>query len=417
MRSILKATLAALAIAHSAVGHTWIEQLRNVNSNGSYVGEYGYPRGMVSKTDPGFSGFSMNWELPGDKTPGNVFVGNSTPLCHTAQTKQVQSSDKYPRLKATPGGFIAMRFTENGHVTEPFGRMAGKPDKGGSIFVYGTTSPKEDEKLLTVQKWTKDGKGGDGRGVLLAIQNYDDGRCYEINDTPVYKERTKTDPNYAMGQAVEGAPGNFPLQCETNVQLPKTAEKGKAYTLYWVWQWPSAPGKDPSYPKGKDEYYTTCMDVDVVSVDVASTKAQAKFAMGQQDAMAVAVEGWASRTALVTDIVRGAGGQTIGAAPTGAPSATNGSPTSSATSKAPIAPTGAPFHNSTRTASAGIPTLTKRPTVLPTKLPGVVTVTDTVVITVTAPAATQVPSSATATPGMAHSIRYPHGAKFRGRFT
>jgi hypothetical protein len=31
-----------------------------------------------------------------------------------------------------------------------------------------------------------------------------------------------------------------------------------------VWDWPTKAGVDPTYPKGKQEIYTTCMDVDIV---------------------------------------------------------------------------------------------------------------------------------------------------------
>ncbi|CAN9224292.1 unnamed protein product [Alternaria alternata] len=307
MPSILTLIIAAMAAAPVAMGHSWIEQLRNVNDKGEYVGEYGYPRGMVAKTDPGYSGTSMNYEIPGDKTPGNVFITNSTLLCHEKQRKQEQSQDKYPRLQATPGGFVAMRYTENGHVSLPNNQL-GKPKKGGTIFVYGTTSPKEDEHLVTVLSWTQDGQGGDKRGKLLTMNNFDDGRCYEQNDSPIATERKKSDPNFAMGQAVEGAPGNYPLSCETNVQIPDSAEMGKPYTIYWVWQWNTASGKiDPSYPNGKDEYYSTCIDVDVASKDVAMAEAaETKFDLGpQQDAMTVAVADFASRTALMTNVVQG----------------------------------------------------------------------------------------------------------------
>ncbi|KAF1846369.1 uncharacterized protein K460DRAFT_123815 [Cucurbitaria berberidis CBS 394.84] len=402
MRGIRQATVAALAAAPVALGHTWIEQLRNINDQGEYVGEYGYPRGMVSKTDPGFNGFSMNWELPGPNAKGRVFIDESTPLCHTSQRKQEQSKDKYPRLQAAPGGSIAMRYMENGHVTLP-NNQKGKPKNGGTIFVYGTTEPKGDETLVTVLKWTQDGQGGDKRGKLLATNDFDDGRCYEKNDTPISQERTKSDPNFAMGQAVEGTPGNYPLFCETNVQLPKTAQKGKPYTFYWVWQWNTAPGgADPGLPNGKDEYYTTCIDVDVASADVAmAADAKQKYALGpQQDAMSVAVSDWASRTAIMTDAIKGEVGPIFSAKPTGTPSAT-GRP---------------PFLNSTMPAPTAIPTLTKRPSISPTLLPGndnMVTVTDTVFVTVTEPAATQSPPSAF-TSRAAHSIRHKNGVKFRG---
>lgn len=424
MPSILTLIIAAMAAAPAAMGHTWIEQLRNVNDKGDYVGEYGYPRGMVSKTDQGFDGNSMNYEIPGAKTPGNVFITNSTLLCHEKQRKQEQSQDKYPRLQATPGGFISMRYMENGHVSLP-NNQKGKPEKGGTIFVYGTTSPKEDEHLVTVLSWTQDGQGGDKRGKLLAMNDFDDGRCYEKNGSPISLERMKSDPNFAMGQAVDGAPGNYPLFCETNVQLPDNAEMGKPYTFYWVWQWNTASGGiDPSYPKGKDEYYTTCIDVDVASKDVAMAEAaQAQFNLGpQQDAMTIAVADFASRTALMTNVVQGEVGPIFsGGLPAITPSATDAvpSPTGGAPVISSIVPSissGAPFLNSTMPALTDIPTLSGRPGAAPTLSAGlgsVVTVTDTIMVTVTAPASTQ-PAASAITPRASHSIYHKNGAKFRG---
>jgi hypothetical protein len=432
MPSIFTTIIAALAAAPAAMGHTWIEQLRNINDQGQYVGEYGYARGMVSKTDPGFDGFSMNYELPGASTPGNVFITEDTPLCHENQRKQEQSQDKYPRLQATPGGFMAMRYMENGHITKP-DNQKGKPEKGGTIFVYGTTEPKEDEKLVDVLKWTQDGQGGDKRGKLLATNDFDDGRCYEKNETPVSQERSQSNPNFAMGQAVEGAPGNYPLFCETNAQLPEDAEMGKPYTVYWIWQWPTAPGGvDESYTNGKDEYYTTCIDVDVASKDIAmAADAEEKFALGpQQDAMTVAVKDFASRTAVMTNAIQGEVGPVFSGTPSGAPSGPGDKP--SAPTDAPPAPigtapassivpplsSGAPFLNSTMPAPTDVPVISERPGAAPTSVPGyggVVTVTDTFIVTVTAPAATQ-PTAAAITPRALPSIHYKNGAKFRGMF-
>lgn len=470
MSRVLQTIVAALAIVPVAQGHTWIEQLRNVNDKGQYVGEYGYPRGMVAKTDPGFNGFSMNYEIPaGTGPPGdNVFIRNDTILCHKDQRQQKQSSNKYPRLQAVPGGFIAMRYMENGHVTKPENQK-GKPEHAGTVFVYGTTQPKEDEKLVDVLHWTQDGKGGDGRGTLIATNNYDDGRCYETNETPEYQQRAKKVPNYAMGQGDDG-PGTMPLFCETNVQLPKTADLGKPYTMYWVWQWNTAPGIDPTYTKGKDEYYTTCIDVDVASADVAlAADAEPKFALGQQDAMAKAVPDFASRTAAMTDPLKGEVGPIFGGGnQTSAPSA----PAAGAPSQAPAptpapAPSQAPAPSSPAPPLSGqppqasgpavVPTLTQRPGAAPSSPPdgeNVVTVTDTVFVTMTASetgappstmvtskravssAISQAPPAAGITPPAAKSsfagvapsgsaapsklpgfdMSNPHGAKFRGMF-
>ncbi|KAL6706960.1 hypothetical protein ACN47E_004910 [Coniothyrium glycines] len=419
MPSIVNTFMAALAVAPLAAGHTWIEQLRNVNDKGEYVGQYGYPRGMVSKTDPGFGGASMNWELPGPNNQGNVFIDEKTPLCHPEQRKQQQSQDKYPRLQATPGGFITMRYTENGHVTLP-GNQLGKPTKGGTIFIYGTTEPKEDEKLVNVLQWTEDGQGGDKTGKLITMNDFDDGRCYEDNPTKISKDRRKASPNFALGQVVEGAPGNYPLFCESNVKLPEDVTMGKPYTFYWVWQWNTAPGIDPGLPKGKDEYYTTCIDVDVASANVAmATEAEKEFNLGgQQDAMSVAVADFASRTALMTNAIQGEVGPVFSSSPSG-PASKTGSATNTAVRPKPTL--SAPYLNSTAPAPTQIPTLSRRPQrpgTKPTSLPAndnVVTVTDTVVITVTAQP-TQAPA-ATLKPRAAHNIAHKNGAKFRRMFT
>jgi hypothetical protein len=308
---------------------------------------------------------------------------------------------------------------ENGHVTDVDPATGlGKPEKGGTVFVYGTTEPKEDEKLVDVLHWTQDGSGGDKRGALLSTNDFDDGRCYEVNDTPTSKDRRVSDPNFAMGQVSDG-PGNYPLFCETNVQLPKNVTLGKPYTFYWVWQWNTAPNVDPGLPNGKDQYYTTCIDVDVASADTALTAdAESKFALGpQQDAMSIAVSDFASRTAIMTDVFQGE----VGPIFTGSPSASSGVPASS----------GAPFSNATVSSKApaltqvtNIPTMTTLPSAASTSSPGgVTTVTDIVYITVTASARTKTVASASSSaplPGFTapakHVVRHRNGAKFRGMF-
>jgi hypothetical protein len=457
MPRILSAITVALAIGPVALAHTWIEQLRNVNDKGQYVGEYGYPRGMFSKTDPGYDGFKMNFEIPAYQ--GKVFIQEDTMLCHPSQRQQKQSQDKYPRLQAIPGGFIAMRYMENGHITKPENQK-GKPKAAGTVFVYGTTEPKGDEKIADVLRWTADGKGGDARGVLLTTNNFDDGRCYETNDSPIHQQRNKATPNYAMGQSEDG-PGTFPLFCETNVQVPKVAATGKPYTLYWVWQWPTAPGGiDPAYPKGKDEYYSTCIDVDIASANVALAQAaKPKFALGQQDAMSIAVAGFASRTAIMTDALKGEVGPIFSGKQTPAPSAPGGSPSGAPSQQPP-----APLPSSKAPKGSGrppLPTVTRRPGSAPSSKPGpAITVTDTIYVTKTAlptpqlpsglvtskrvvstakpnappagvtppasrappgvvapPAGNQTPPSASPSQLPGFNFRNKNGAKFRGRFT
>ena len=71
--------------------------------------------------------------------------------------------------------------------------------------------------------------------------------------------------------------------CQNDVILPKELPAGKPYTLYWVWDWATSPGADPSLPKGKAQTYTTCMDVDITASQNSNAKSNAaiNFAQGQ----------------------------------------------------------------------------------------------------------------------------------------
>jgi hypothetical protein len=71
------------------------------------------------------------------------------------------------------------------------------------------------------------------------------------------------------------------LWYQHDIQLPADAPSGQPYTLYWVWDWPTAPGVDPNLPNGKQELYTTCIDIDIVSGDGSSDMASSGFIAGQ----------------------------------------------------------------------------------------------------------------------------------------
>ncbi|KAL4890867.1 hypothetical protein BDV59DRAFT_194784 [Aspergillus ambiguus] len=248
---LISVLLAAIVDAHS-----WVEQLMVIAPNGTFVGAPGYARGNVPRTEAGFSDTDMTYLIPPAGRANATQILRSDNLCKATQRKQVQNEDN-PRLHASAGAAIALRFQENGHVTLPQ-NQPGKPHNRGTIYVYGTTQPKEDEKLLDVHKvWNQEGTGGDRRGVLLSVQNFDDGRCYQINGGQISQRRQAEYPHQA--DQLMGAD----LWCQTDVALPKDVPSGKPYTLYWVWDWPTAPRVDPSLPEGKAEIYTTCMDVDV----------------------------------------------------------------------------------------------------------------------------------------------------------
>ncbi|KAL4878398.1 hypothetical protein BJY04DRAFT_229782 [Aspergillus karnatakaensis] len=227
--------------------HSWVEQLMIIAPNGSFIDSPGYPRGNVLRSNPSFNDVAMSY-----------LVSTDGYLCKESQRKQVQT-DGSPRLQASAGAAIALRFQENGHVTIPL-TPPGKPDNRGTIYVYGTTDPKEDEKFQEIHKvWNEDGSGGDGRGVLLAKRNYDDGRCYQKNSEQISQRRQKEFPHEIDQYMGED------LWCQADIALPSNVPTGKPYTLYWVWDWPTLPGIDPGTPQGKEEVYSTCMDVDVVN--------------------------------------------------------------------------------------------------------------------------------------------------------
>ncbi|KAH7060996.1 hypothetical protein BKA63DRAFT_396111, partial [Paraphoma chrysanthemicola] len=273
--------------------HSWLEQLSNIAPNGTFY-RFGYPRGFADKGRAGFDQSANNWLLP-PSSQSPTFVNSGNLLCHPSQRTPSQMP-RFPRLQALPGGTIALRYAENGHVTIPGGgrNLLGKPKNGGTVFVFGTQEPRSDEKVVDVLQWTRDGSGGDRRGLLLAAQDFDDGRCYQLSNAPLANERKARTPNPVAGQ-----PGSeHELLCETDVTLPTVVRIDEPYTLYWVWQWPTAAEADPNYPIGKDEYYVSCADVDIVSSLQSNHVDQL---LAQQDPMSSAVPDFKSRGAITTD--------------------------------------------------------------------------------------------------------------------
>jgi hypothetical protein len=236
--------------------HTWIEEIVVIDGNGTFVGPPGYARGNVLRSNPGFSDVQMTYLIPPDgRSTGNEILPTDL-MCMPSQQEQVQT-DGSPRLQAAQGDSIALRYQENGHVTQP-DNQPGKPANRGTVFVYGTTQPSSNDTLLGIHEvWNADQTGGDMRGVLLSTQNFDDGQCYQVNSSPITQQRQQQFPHTA--DAVMGAD----LWCQQDIMLPTTAPSGQPYTLYWVWDWPTAAGIDPGLPNGKRELYTTCMDIDV----------------------------------------------------------------------------------------------------------------------------------------------------------
>ena len=156
MRYPARASLLVLT-ANWANAHSWVEQLANIASNGSYVASFGYPRGFADKQiGSSFNQEANKWLLP----PDAIFINETDLLCHPSQRVPNQAGS-FSRLQTSPDSVIAMRYAENGHVTIPGGGidLVGKPEKGGTVFVFGTKQPRSDETLQNVLHWTRDGNG------------------------------------------------------------------------------------------------------------------------------------------------------------------------------------------------------------------------------------------------------------------
>jgi hypothetical protein len=236
------------------LAHSWNEQLTQI-VNGSFAGRNGYSRGYVSRSDPGFEDRMMVYLLPSPDS-GRTRIDNTDFCCSPTQRTRNQTKD-YPRLQAFPGSSIAIKYLENGHVTLPQ-NQPGKPPGAGTIYVFGTNQPDDSEILTEVLQWTSDGCGGDRRGRLLMARNFDDNRCYQLNGGNISVTRQQEFPN-----PVPGTPGVLHEQwCEIDITLPTDIAAGHPFTIYWIWQWPTSPGV-PGLPNGKDEYYTSCSDIDI----------------------------------------------------------------------------------------------------------------------------------------------------------
>jgi hypothetical protein len=287
-QSLLFSSLLAVPVS----SHTWVEQMSVIGSNGSYIGVHGYPRGYVVRNDTAMTVLSP------PNGQARTRINSSDTICSTSQSTPNSNIPAWPQLIAMPGNYVAARYLENGHVTRTetyvgaSQSQVGKPGSGGLVYIYGTTNT-ANQKLMDVMQWGPNSTLAEGR--LLAINNFDDGRCYQISNSPALPQREAEAPDPVPGQ-----PGTeHELWCETNFQIPNDAQEG-SLTMYWVWQWPTLPNMDPSVAQGKDEVYTTCADIKVTTNSAVVAAAVPGTPHPIQDPMPNAVESYKDRAANVT---------------------------------------------------------------------------------------------------------------------
>ncbi len=191
--------------------------------------------------------------VPPNGRPNGPQILPADKICRDTQlTPNVTEGS--PRLVTTSGSMITLLYQENGHVTLPE-TPAGKPANRGTIYIYGTADSRPDDTLLAIHKiWNLAGDGGDRRGRLVATQNFDDGRCYQINSGTISKQRQ------VQFSHVPDKIMSADLWCQNKIIIPQDAPVDRLYTLYWVWDWPTIAGTS-GLPNGKAEIYTTCIDV------------------------------------------------------------------------------------------------------------------------------------------------------------
>ncbi|RFU24759.1 hypothetical protein B7463_g11575, partial [Scytalidium lignicola] len=307
-----------LACSNTSSAHSWVEQLHVIAPNGTFVGTPGYPRGFAPR-EAGVDPDTAMTQLipPNGRSTGNEVLPTDL-LCKSTQMIGEYTPGS-PPLEASPGDRVALRYQENGHVTQPQ-IPPGKPAGSGTVFIYGTSQPSNNDTFLGVHKsWNADGTGGDGRGVLLATRYFDDGQCYQINGGPISQARQKEFPHTADALMGED------LWCQTDVQIPSDATGN--YTLYWVWDWPTLSGT-PGYPDGLNQSYTTCMDVVLKESLGNKLAAGASFVKGQNlNSAAIAAE---MQTALLVNPSAPFQTYTSGVAPSSPPMVTSGGTSQSA---------------------------------------------------------------------------------------
>ncbi|KAE8451096.1 hypothetical protein EG329_004768 [Mollisiaceae sp. DMI_Dod_QoI] len=255
MRSTFSLSVVALWVLSSSVeAHTWLENIMLVGSNGSFVGNPGYPRGYGPRTagvDPNAQNVNL---IPPNGRAGNAYLPTDL-MCKSTQTIGTYTSG-YGPISAAPQDTIALRYLENGHVTKQVGQT--RPAHNGTIFVYGTTQPANTDTYLGIHRvWNADGTGGDKRGKLIATRTFDDGRCFQVNGLPLSNSR----------KAAVNWPDGSDLECQTDVQIPADAGTSGNYTMYWVWEWPQLDPKTGAITS--NESYTACLDVMMTSKSAA----------------------------------------------------------------------------------------------------------------------------------------------------
>ena len=256
-----------LAMVGKVVSHSWGEEQFRIASNGTFVGAPGWSRAYIPRADPSFADSRAMWQLPKNADQGpatNKIMGPQR-----SDLTDASYSEQFPMLKVAPEDWVAFLYTENGHVSrQDLEGAVIKPINRGTVYVYGTTqNDLSDYDLEDIHlTWTRDGKGGDGKGQLIATRHFDDGQCYEAIPASGDTEGISS-YRIAKFNAPQGG-----LKCQTDFQIPSDVPVGETYTAIWVWDWNSpkkrgvavSPASFDDPEIGHKEYYISVADYEIV---------------------------------------------------------------------------------------------------------------------------------------------------------
>ncbi|KAI0853325.1 hypothetical protein F5Y00DRAFT_99036 [Daldinia vernicosa] len=251
LHNISKAiSLTLLAASAFVDAHSWVEQVRKIDSTGAFTDPVGYPFAFMNRSALGF-----NDQLVQNKI---LDTTSNPPVCKP----KAGAYDHLDRLTAAPGDHIALLYQENGHVTQP--NLTPRPYRDGLVSIYGTLQHEDSDGINDVLgAWTADGKGGNGKGKLLGTHFYDDGQCYQNAGhnfaIPIYATRYK---EYGLEE----------LYCQTDFQLPEDLPNEGTYTVMWVWDWPLITSDTTNVT----EIYTSCAEIQL-EAPKGGNNAQVKF--------------------------------------------------------------------------------------------------------------------------------------------
>ncbi|KAK0657546.1 hypothetical protein B0T16DRAFT_288753, partial [Cercophora newfieldiana] len=229
---------ALLPLFSTTLGHSWPEATFRIAPNGTMIGAPGYARkhgfrGEVADPD-------LLWLIPPNGRDGKIHDDDKIVRANQRALTDASYSDKAPMLKVAPGDFVAIQYTENGHVSRSDeAEQNAKPVNRGTIYLYGTTTASDltNYNLKDIHLvWNADGTGGDGKGRLLATRNFDDGQCYEPIPGTDRAHITTNRMAFMSANAVEPPAA---LACQSDLQIPLDVSTGDILTILWVWDWPT----------------------------------------------------------------------------------------------------------------------------------------------------------------------------------